>query len=155
MRIVERTVIDRPAAQVWAHVIQPESFRRWNDKISSLDALGEFRVGQPFTTHFNWRGRVLQCASMPTDVQAGRVLELRHSAIVGPGVPPNLEIRQRITLEPHDTRTTVTKVISIENDDTPWFLRALVWFVTRFGAPTGPDPLKTLCEAGPPIDDRR
>ena len=147
MRIVQRTVIDRPAAQVWTHVIRPESFRRWNDKISSLDAVGEFRVGQPFTTHYDWRGRALQCASVPTEIEAGRVLELRHSAVVGPGVPPNLEIRQRVTLEPHGARTTVTKVITIANDGTPWFLRALIWFVTRFGAPTGPDPLKTLCEA--------
>ena len=147
MRIVQRTVIGRPAAQVWAHVIRPESFVRWNDKISSLDAVGEFRVGQPFTTHYNWNGRALQCASVPTEIEAGRVLELRHSAVVGPGVPPNLEIRQRITLDPHGSRTTVTKLIVIENDATPWFLRALVWFVTRFGAPTRPDPLKTLCEA--------
>ena len=147
MRIVQRSVIDRPAAQVWAHVIRPESFRRWNDKISSLDAVGEFRVGEPFTTHFDWRGRALQCASVPTEIEAGRVLELRHSAVIGPGVPPNLLIRQRITLEPHGDRTTVTKLISFENDDTPWFLRALIWFITRFGAPTAPDPLKTLCEA--------
>lgn len=150
MRLRERTVIDRSAAQVWRHVIRPESFRQWNDKVSGLDAVGEFRVGQPFTTHYLWNGKALQCASIATEIEAGRVLELRHTALVGPGVPPDLQIRQRITLEPRGhTRTVVTKLISMENDAMPWYLRGLVWFVTRFGAPAGPDPLKRLCEAEP------
>jgi uncharacterized protein YndB with AHSA1/START domain len=109
MRIRHRTVIERPAAQVWSHVIRPDSFKRWNEKISSLDAIGEFRVGQPFTTHYEWRGKAVQCASIATEVQEDRVLELRHTALVGPGVPPDLQIRQRIALEPHGARTVVTK----------------------------------------------
>ena len=150
MRLRQRTVIDRPAAQVWRHVIRPESFRQWNDKVSGLDAVGEFRVGQPFTTHFLWKGKALQCASIATEIEEGRVLELRHTALVGPGVPPDLQIRQRVTLEPRgSTRTVVTRLISMENDVMPWYVRALVWFVTRFGAPAGPDPLKQLCEAEP------
>ena len=137
-------------APVWSHVIRPESFQRWNEKISSMDAGGEFRVGQPFTTHYLWHGRAIQCASIPTEIQAERVLELRHSAVVGPGVPRNLEIRQRVTLEPRGARTAVTKLVSIENHGMPWYVQALVAFVTRFGAPTGPDPLKVLCEAEAP-----
>ena len=139
-------MIDRPAAQVWRHVIRPESFQRWNTKVSHIDAVGEFRVGQPFTTHYAWRGKALQCASLATEIQDGRVLELRHSALVGPGVPPDLLVRERITLEPRGARTVVTKLVVIENHGVPWYLQALIWFVTRFGAPTAPDPLKVLCE---------
>lgn len=146
MHIRERTVIDRPAARVWPHVIRPESFRQWNEKIRSLDAVGEFRVGQPFTTHYEWRGKALQCASIATEIQNERVLELRHTALVGPGVPRDLEIRQRIALHPRGARTVVTKLVSIEHHGIPWYLLALIWFVTRFGAPTRPDPLKLLCE---------
>ena len=150
MRVRQRTLIDRPAAAVWRHVIHADSFQRWNEKISRLDAVGEFRVGQPFTTHYLWNGRPLSCASLPTEIQDGRVLELRHRAPVAPGVPPDLEIRQRITLEPRGARTLVTKLVSIENERMPWYVRTLVWFVTRFGAPTAPDPLKRLCEAEAP-----
>jgi hypothetical protein len=146
MRIPQRTTIDRPVTRVWPHVIRAESFQRWNEKISRMDAVGEFRVGQPFTTHYAWRGKALQCASIATEIEEGRVLELRHTALVGPGVPPNLEIRQRITLHPRGARTMVTKLVTIENDATPWYLLALIWFVTRVGAPTRPDPLKVLCE---------
>lgn len=146
MRIRQRTVIDRPATLVWPHVIRPESFQRWNEKISSLDAVGEFRVGQPFTTHYAWRGRALQCASIATEIEKERVLDLRHTALVGPGVPRDLEIRQRIMLDARGPRTVVTKLVSIENHGMPWYLVALISFVTRFGAPTGPDPLKVLCE---------
>src|SRR5919108_3194005 len=147
MRIRQRTVIDRPVAQVWRHVIRPESFQRWNEKISSMDARGEFRMGQPFTTHYLWQGKALQCASIPTEIEAERLLELRHTAVVGPGVPPDLQIRQRIVLQPRGARTEVTRLVSIENHRIPWYLLALVSFVTRFGAPIGPDPLKVLCEA--------
>jgi uncharacterized protein YndB with AHSA1/START domain len=146
MRIRQRTTIDRPVTRVWPHVSRPESFQRWNEKIRSMDAVGEFRVGQPFTTHYEWQGKALQCASIATEIEPERVLELRHTALVGPGVPPNLEIRQRITLHPRGSRTVVTKLVTIENDGTPWYLLALIWFVTRFGAPTRPDPLKVLCE---------
>lgn len=146
MRIRERTVIDRPVTRVWPNVIRPESFQRWNEKISSIDAVGEFRLGQPFTTRYDWRGKALQCASIATEIQDGRVLELRHTALVGQGVPRDLEVRQRITLYPRGARTVVTKLVSIENHGMPWYLLALIWFVTRFGAPTRPDPLKLLCE---------
>jgi uncharacterized protein YndB with AHSA1/START domain len=147
VRIPTRTVIDRPASQVWPHVIRPDSFRRWNDKIRSLDAGAEFRVGQPFTTHYEWQGKALQCASIATEIEPERVLELRHTALVGPGVARDLEIRQRITLHPRGAQTEVTKLVTIEHHGTPWYLLALIWFVTRFGAPTRPDPLKVLCES--------
>ena len=146
MRIRHRTVIDQPVTRVWPHVIRPESFQRWNEKISRMDAVGEFRVGQPFTTHYAWRGKALQCASIATQIEEGRVLELRHTALVGPGVPPNLEIRQRIMLDGRGARTEVRKLVSIDNHGLPWYLLALIGLVTRFGAPTGPDPLKALCE---------
>jgi hypothetical protein len=45
MKIRERYAIDRPPAAVWPCIIRPESFAR-NTKISSMDAMGEFRLGQ-------------------------------------------------------------------------------------------------------------
>jgi hypothetical protein len=104
-------------------------------------------VGQPFTTHHAWRGKAIQCASLATEIQDSRVLALRHTALVGPGIPRDLLVRERITLEPHGGRTVVTKLVVIENHGVPWYLQALIWLVTRFGAPTAPDPLKLLCEA--------
>jgi hypothetical protein len=76
------------------------------------------------------------------------VLELRHSAPSGPGIRPDLEVTERVTLEESRGRTTVTKVITITNHGIPWFVMPLIWFVTRFGARVGPDPLKSLCEGG-------
>jgi uncharacterized protein YndB with AHSA1/START domain len=57
MGIRERTTIARPAAEVWPYVIRPERFQKWNSKISSMETGGEFRLGQPFTTHYLWKGR--------------------------------------------------------------------------------------------------
>ena len=148
MRIRERTEIRRPAVEVWPYVIQPENFQKWNTKIASMDASGAFRLGQPFTTHYLWKGKPLQCVSRATDIVDGRVLELRHSAPAGRGIRSDLDVTERVTLEESRGRTTVTKVVTIRNHGIPWFLMPLIWFVTRLGKPVGPDPLKSLLEGG-------
>ncbi|HEY3100403.1 MAG TPA: SRPBCC family protein, partial [Methylomirabilota bacterium] len=61
MKIRERYVIDRPAATVWPYIVRPEHFAKWNTKIASMDTSDEFRVGQPFTTHYRWNNKSIQC----------------------------------------------------------------------------------------------
>jgi uncharacterized protein YndB with AHSA1/START domain len=146
MRIVERTRIDRPAAGVWPYIIRPEYFQRWNTKIVSMEARGEFRLGQSFVTHYQMSGKQMQCLSVATEVEEGRLLVLRHSHCVGRGVNPDLEVRERITLDERNGGTLVTKEVLIRNHDVPWLLIPLIWFVTRFGRPSEPDRLKSMCE---------
>lgn len=148
MTIRERSVIDRPAATVWPYIIRPESFVKWNTKLSALDATGEFRVGQPFTTRYVWNNKAIQCVTEATEIRDDRLLELRHSGLTGAGIRPDMDIRERITLHEHGGRTFVTKVVTIRNHGVPWMFVPLVWFVANFGARVGPDPLKTLCERG-------
>ena len=149
MRLIERSRIDRPAAVVWPYVIRPEHFKEWSSKIDSMDVTGEFRVGQPFTTHYLWNGKPLQCASVATEIEPGRVLELKHSALMGPGIKPGMEVRERITLDDSwGGRTSVTKTITISNHDVAWPWLLLIWFINRFGHRVEPDPLKALVEGG-------
>jgi len=148
MKIRERSVIDRPPVTVWPYIIRPESFAKWNTKVSSMDATGEFRVGQPFTTHYRWNNRAIQCVTIATEIQPERVLELRHSMLTGTGIRPDLEIVERVTLRSAGGGSTVTKVVTIKNHGIPWLFVPLVWFVANFGARVGPDPLKVLCEGG-------
>ena len=147
MKIRERSVIDRLPATVWPCIIRAESFAKWNTKISSMDATGEFRVGQPFTTHYRWNNKAIQCVTVATEIQPGRVLELRHSMLTGTGIRPDLEIVERVTLRSAGGGSTVTKVVTIRNHGMPWFFIPLVWLVANFGARVGPDPLKMLCES--------
>jgi len=146
MRLRERSVVRRPAANVWPYVIRPEYFQKWNDKITSMDATGEFRLGQRFTTHYEWNGKPLQCASVVTDIQEGRVLELQHTNLIGPGIRPDMEIRARITLDEAGGTTRVTKVVTIRNHGAAWYWIALIWFINNFGARVGPDLLQEMCE---------
>jgi hypothetical protein len=148
MQIRERTEVHRPAAEVWPYVIRPENFQKWNTKITSMDVTGEFRLGHPFTTHYLWKNRPIQCVSRATAIVEGRMLELRHCAPAGPGIPPDLEVTERVTLEERRGRTIVTKVVTIRNHQVPWLLRPLIGFVSRFGKPVGPEPLKSLVEGG-------
>jgi uncharacterized protein YndB with AHSA1/START domain len=146
MRLRERSVIARPAATVWPYIIRPEYFPRWNAKISAMDATGEFRVGQPFTTHYEWNGKPMQCATVATDIQEGRVLELLHTHLIGPGIRPDMEIRERITLHELRGGTQVTKVVTIRNHGAAWYWIVLIWLIGNFGTRVEPDLLKQMCE---------
>ena len=146
MKIRERSVIARPAAKVWPYLIRPEYFAKWNTKISSMDATGEFRVGQPFTTHYRWNARPLQCASVATEIQESRLLELLHTHLIGPGIRPDMEIRERITLHEAAGTTWVTKVVTIRNHGAAWYWIVLIWLISNFGTRVGPDLLKQMCE---------
>ena len=147
MRIVERRQIDRPAGKIWPFIICPEHFQKWNKKIISLEAKGEFRLGQLFSTHYQMSGKQIQCTSTATAIQEGRLLELRHSHCIGQGINPELEVRERITLEEAKGRTVVTKEVIIKHHHAPWILMPIIWFVTRFGKPSEPDALKLMCES--------
>ena len=149
MRMVFRTQIDRPASAVWKNVIKPESFQKWNDKIESMEARDEFHLGEPFMTRYKWRGKQTQCMSVATNISDGRVLELHHSDFIGNGVDPRMEALERIVLEERGGRTMVTRVLSIKHHGVPLILAPILWFVSRFGKPKDPDPLKLMCEAEP------
>ena len=147
MRIVERTQVERPANKVWSYVIKPESFQKWNKNIVSMEARGEFRLGQPFMTHYKLVKKETQCLSVVTSMIEGKVLELRHSNCVGTDNNPGMEAVERITLKERDGKTIVIKEVSIKNHGIPWMLVPIIWFVTRFGRPTEPDRLKLMCES--------
>jgi uncharacterized protein YndB with AHSA1/START domain len=100
MKIRARSVIDRPPATVWPYIVRAESFAKWNTKVSAMDATGEFRVGQPFTTHYQWNNKAIQCVTVATEIEPGRLLELRHSTLMGTGIRPDQEPRDAAALHP-------------------------------------------------------
>ncbi|MEX0602332.1 MAG: SRPBCC domain-containing protein [Bacteroidota bacterium] len=148
MRIIDRTTISRPALRVWPYIARPEYYQRWNSKIHAMAAEGEFQPGQPFTTHYIWNSRHLQCLTVVTEIREGKVLELKHSDFVGKEVDPGMTVVERITLrEGASGNTVVTKVVTVTGHRLLWLLLPVIWFVSRFGKPVGPDPLKLLCES--------
>lgn len=146
MNIRQRTVIDRPAATVWPYILNPGYFQKWNEKIVSMEARDAFRLGESFVTHYRWGRRQLQCLSVATQIEAERLLELRHSHFVGTGVGADMEVTERITLEERDHRSIVTKHVRVRNHRLPWLLVPLIWLISRFGKPVKEDSLKSMCE---------
>jgi hypothetical protein len=147
MNIRERTLINRPAGEVWPCIINPEYFQKWNEKIAWMDARDTFRLGQPFVTHYLWKKKKLQCLSVALKIEENRLLELRHSNFVGPGVNPEMEVIERITLEEQGFGCMVTKNASIKSHGIPWVFIPLIWMVTRFGKPVREDRLKIMRES--------
>ncbi len=150
MHIRQRTVIDRPAAEVWPFIVTPERFQEWNEKVSSMEAKRSFQIGQRFVTHYTWKKKLLQCQSVAVRIEEGRLLELRHVGMIGAGVNREMEVIERITLEDRGARSMVTKDVYFANHDIPWILVLLMWFISRFGKPAGEDRLKSMCEGNAP-----
>lgn len=146
MKLVERSVIRATPAKIWPFIITPEHFREWNEKIVSMEARGVFVLGQPFTTCYKLTGRSSQCLSIAVEIDPLRVLEFTHTAAVSGEGRSSLEAVERITLEPGEGFTVVTKTVVVRNHGVPWFLLPVIWFVTRFGRRQGEDKLKTMCE---------
>jgi hypothetical protein len=111
-----------------------------------MEAKGRFQRGQRFVTQYQWNRRQVQCWSVATAIEEGRLLELHHSNFLGRGVKAGMEVRERITLEEKDDRTVVTKHVRITNHGIPWIFVPLIWFVSRFGHAVKEDELKVLCE---------
>lgn len=149
MTITERSRISRPASIVWRYLVTPELFLKWNPKVTYMDAAGAFHAGQRFSTRYIMSNREIQCISTVTTIVEHQALELQHRNCVGRNTHQDLEVTERFTLEENNGETTVTKEIIMRNHDIPWYFLPLVYLVTRFGKPTGPDPLKQLCEREP------
>ena len=142
-------MIDRAPEIVWPFVVTAESFREWNEKIVSMDASGPFRVGQTFATHYALKANATQFVTEVVRVEEGRLLELRHANPVGPGARTDMVVTERVTLHGRAgrSRTIVTRDVTVKNHGLPWILVPLIWFITRFGKPTGKDRLKEMVEA--------
>ncbi len=111
-----------------------------------MDAHDRFVLGQTFTTRYVMSGKHIVCLSTITALEEGRLLEIRHSNCVGEKIHKDLTVAERITLVESGGRTVLVKDIDIKNSGTPWFLLALIWFLTRIGSPVGPNKLKMLCD---------
>lgn len=147
MNLRERISIDRPPAHVWPYIINPDFYRKWNDKILHMEASGRFLLGQHFVTHYRWRQKELQCLSVAVKIEEGHLLELRHSKFAGAKVRPDMEVIERIVLEGHDRRSIVTKNTYVKKHGIPWVFIPLIWFISHFGKPVEENSLKLMCES--------
>ena len=147
MILREQSIIDRPPDAVWPYLVTPELFQKWNDKVESMNARERFRKGQTFTTHYLWKGKPMQCTTTVTELEEGRLIELRHAHMVGTSSPREMEAVERIELKPRGKGSVVTKTVDIMNSGVPWWLAPLIWLINRFGTRQGEDKLKTLCES--------
>ncbi len=146
MHLRQKTIIDRPAIDVWPCIINPEYFQKWNEKIISLEVQGRFQLNHHFATRYQWGRKQVQCVSAVVQIEEGRLLELRHSGFVGSGVNPAMEVIERVTLEERGSRTVVVKNVFVENHNIPWFVVLIIELVNRIGKPVKEDSLKMLCE---------
>jgi hypothetical protein len=149
MHLIEQSEINQPARVVWKYVSTPELFMKWNEKVLSIGTRERFVLNHTFPMELNWKANKVQCVTLVTQLEAPRILELKHTSITGDKVRPGMEVLERYTLHEKNLNTRVRKDIWIKNSGVPLLLRPLIWFINRTGRRSGEDRLKALCESAP------
>lgn len=149
----ECSIIDRSVAEVWPFIVDAGHFKSWNPKVVSMDASGEFCLGQTFSTAYSMSRKHMQCLTTITALEPLRMLELHHTNCIGEKSVPGMDVLERISLKESGGKTRVRKWVRVKNHGIPWLFLPLIWFVSRFGSPAESDKLKGLCEKGPRVKD--
>ena len=145
MAICERITIDAAPERIWSFIADPANWPQWNPKFVSIQ-----RVRRGFVVageQFSMVSRMKRGES-PSEILVSEVMPLRRVTIRQMYSHKNRarHIDVHLQLAARNDRIEVTQTLDHKHSGLPVLLRMLVWFITRFGKPTGPGPLQRLKE---------
>ncbi len=138
-----RITIDAPPERVWMFVADPVMESAWNPKIVAIDrdAEGPVRTGERFEMEFVMSGTGSRCEAEALEASPPGLLVYRYR-MLDERLEGSVDIRY--TLEPKGDGTRLVQSIDMRGMGISWPVRALIWFVTRFGTPVGKPYLEEL-----------
>ena len=155
MKVHETIDIAARPEQVWPFLVDPQRMADWHAKLEEVrrSGAGPVYVGERFGTTYimskkkqnrqDSEAEVLRCEPWTTLVLRHRILEQG----------PNRYVEETFQLSPRaeGAETHVEHTVDFGRAGMPLWVRALMWFITRFGEPRGEgilEPLKSTCEVG-------
>lgn len=138
MELKSSIFIRRPAAAVWAFLVNPGNMLLWNPKVKhvSPSSFSAPQQGYRYSIQYQMHDR-----SPATEFLAEFVhfeppvrLVIRHTG--GPA-PHDRIIEEIYELSERDGGTFLEQAIHVENSGINIFLRGLIWIIQRWGKPTG------------------
>jgi uncharacterized protein YndB with AHSA1/START domain len=144
--ILKDTVqIKSPPEKVWAFIEDPQRMKSWNPKVQtvSLISWGERNVGYRYRITYVMSQKAREFLAEITEYKKPErlVLHLTES-----DHPTRSSVDEIYQLSPTGEWTLLEQRIEINNSGMNIFLRLLVFFIMRFGKPTGKKYLETLKE---------
>ena len=146
MQIRESIRIAADPATVWRFVADPELQRLWNPKVVSVHRRqsGPVLLGERFEMVYRMSGKERQ-----TQVEVQRC-EPPHHVTFQHRMASNAQeqiAQEAYEISPNRAGVEVVQTIELSRIQIAWPLRALIWFITRFGKSVEKPYLERLKEA--------
>jgi len=145
MELIDNIFINRPAGTVWAFLEKPENMLLWNPKVKrvSPSAFEGPQKGYRYSITYQMHERAKPSEFLAEFVHFEPLskLVIRHTGGLS---PHNRVIEEIYELAERDGGTFLTQTIRIGNAGINIFFRFLIWFIQRWGKPTGKRYLETL-----------
>ena len=156
MRMKLRDVIDidAPPEEIWPFLADPPRMVAWHEKLLSVkrSAEGLVRLGDRFDATYTMSGRQRQTSVEVIRCQPPVALTLRHRLVEA---GPERFVDESYDLIPQGNATRLEQIVDFGHAGLPLWARALMWFISRFGAPAEESllmPLKRTVEGTVPAN---
>jgi uncharacterized protein YndB with AHSA1/START domain len=157
MKVHESIDIAARPEQVWAQLVDPQRMADWHAKLEDVHrhSSGPLYAGERFGATYimsKKKRKQQNCETEALRCEPWTTLVLRHRAAE---MKPGHHVDETFQLSPRadGAETRVEHAVDFSRAGMPRWVRALMWFITRFGKPQGEgilDPLKRACEAQQP-----
>jgi len=145
MKLIDSIAINSPAETVWAFLVNPKNLPLWNPKVKRVSP-GSFsspRLNYRYSITYQMRERARATEFMAEFVHFEPLVKLVIRNTGGQG-PRNQVIEEIYELSERDGGTFLVQTIDIRNSGINVFFRFLIWFIQRWGKPTGKRYLETF-----------
>ena len=145
MKLIDSIAVNAPAATVWAFLVNPENLPLWNPKVKRVSPASFSAPGPGYryaiTYQLHERTRATEFLAEFVRFEPLVKLVIRNTGGVG---PRNQIIEEIYDLSERGGGTFLAQTVDIRNSGINVFFRLLIWFIQRWGKPTGKRYLETL-----------
>ena len=145
MILREQIDIQRPPEAVWAWISDPRRTPQWNSHLKAVIPIILCEPGLNYryraTFQLSTKPRIMDSEIVEFSPPTTLTIRMKEEAVAAG--PVSLESYE---LHPIEGGTRLIQTVTVDNVGTPFFLRALIWFIRRFGRPTGKEFLVHLKE---------
>lgn len=137
-------VIDAPADRVWEYVGSPDLWELFHVKASSCKQISaqRGRIGSKYEIVFRMGKRTTPSRCEIIDLRPGSMIQVLSTT--SDPARPTTTAKLTYTLENIGSKTKVEERDQIIDPKINIFIRALAWFIFRFGQPAGETTLTKL-----------
>jgi uncharacterized protein YndB with AHSA1/START domain len=140
--------IAAPPEFIWPLLADPQAMAQWHEKLVSVrrPAEGTVQFGDRFETTYTMSGRQTDATAEVVRCRPPTGLTYRHHVQVKGRA---IHVDESFDLQPQGEGTGLDQTLDWSGAGLPLWARALMWFISRFGKPTGKDlfePLKVIAE---------